>query len=153
MSTTRKDIKNLAEAYCKIYECGCQDAQPQPAIANVPGQALVATNIPTSGTDQADRSEQTREMVMTNLVNINNKAAELVKNMETALQSGEGVEEWVSEKIAVAHSMISTISDYYKKFDNKLPINSINATGLQLQPSTIAANFPVKPMADVIASF
>lgn len=144
-------MKSLSEAYGSIYECGCQDTPPLPqqsiSVASTP------VSIPTSGVDQADRSAQAREMVMTNLVNINNKAAELVKNMETALQSGEGVEEWVSEKIAVAHSMISTISDYYKKFDNNLPIHSINTTGLQLQPSTIAANFPVKQMADVIASF
>lgn len=151
MSTTRKDIRSLAEAYCRIYECGCQDAANAAApIGIAPMQANV---IPTSGQSQADTSEQAHEMVMTNLVNINNKAAELVKHMNTALQSGQGVEEWVSEKIAVAHSMISTISDYYQKYADNLPINSINSTGLQLQPSTIAANFPVKQMADVIASF
>lgn len=157
MSTTRKDIKCLSEAYKSIYECGCQDSpamtQPITPVSSV--LAVEPSMQPTTNTvaDQGDRTEQTRDMVLNNIVNINNKAAELVKNIQNALQAGEGIEEWVSEKIAVAAHLVGTISDYYMKYKDGLPINSINTTGLQLQPSTIAANFPVKPMADVIASF
>lgn len=152
MYTTRKDLQNLSEAYMSIYECGCQDNGPAAVQINPIPTTAQPPNMP-NGSGEGDKSEQAREMVMTNLVNINNKAAELVKNMQRALETGVGVEEWVSEKIAVAHSMISTISDYYMKYTDNLPINSINSTGLQLQPSTIAANFPVKAMQDVIASF
>lgn len=114
------DRYNLAEAYNTVRECECQHAMTQ-------------NNIQNSDEDRVD-------MILNNLVVLNNKTAELVSSIQAAVNSGEGIEEWVSEKIAVASSMIGSINDYYAKFGN----NAANAapTGLNLQPSTMAANFP-----------
>ena len=81
-------------------------------------------------------SEERVDMILNNLVLLNNKTAELVNSIQTAVDSGEGVEEWVSEKIAVAASMIGSINDFYAKFKHS------PSTGLNLQPSTMAASFP-----------
>ena len=111
------DRYNLAEAYNTVRECECQHANNQADIEN--------------------SSEERLDMILNNLVVLNNKTAELVKSIQTATDSGEGVEQWVSEKIAVASSMIGSITDYYAKF------NTPQTTGLNLQPSTMAASFPL----------
>ena len=111
------DRYNLAEAYNTVRECECQHANNQADIEN--------------------SSEERLDMILNNLVVLNNKTAELVKSIQTAADNGEGVEQWVSEKIAVASSMIGSITDYYAKF------NTPQTTGLNLQPSTMAASFPL----------
>lgn len=96
MHIKNKDRYLIAEAYNTVKECECNHAAAQNAASN--------------------SSEERVDMVINNLVNLNNKAAELVRTIQTAVDSGEGIEEWASEKIAVAASMITSINDYYAKF-------------------------------------
>lgn len=120
MHIRNTDRYNLAEAYNSVRECECSHMAATNAVSN--------------------SSEERVEMILNNLVNLNNKTAELVQSIQAAVDSGEGIEEWASEKIAVAASMIGSINDYYAKF--KAGSNSSN--GLNLQPSTMAASFPLK---------
>jgi hypothetical protein len=111
------DRYSLAEAYNAVRDCECQHAADM-------------NNIENSADERVD-------MILNNLVVLNNKTAELVTSIQAALESGEGIDQWVSEKIAVAASMIGAITDYYAKYNTP-------STGLNLQPSTLAANFPPK---------
>lgn len=117
MHIKNTDRYNLAEAYAQVRECECQHANAMQGVQ--------------------DSSEERIDMIINNLVLLNNKTAELVKSIQVSVDSGEGVEEWVSEKIAVAASMIGSINDYYAKYQNAAP------TGLNLQPSTMASSFPL----------
>jgi len=112
------DRYSLAEAYTKVQDCECQHATSQQNITN--------------------SSEERIDMILNNLVTLNNKTAELVKSIQSAVDSGEGVDEWASEKIAVAASMISSVNDYFAKFNN----NTLSK--LNLEPSTAAINIPMK---------
>lgn len=96
MHIKNKDRHLIAEAYNSVRECECNHTAAQNSVNN--------------------SSDERVEMVINNLVNLNNKAAELVRTIQTAVDSGEGIEEWASEKIAVATSMIGSINDYYAKF-------------------------------------
>jgi len=120
MHIRNTDRYSLAEAYNTVKECECQHSN--------------------NNANTANSAEDRTEMILNNLVNLNNKAAELVKSVQMAVDTGEGVEEWVSEKIAVAASMISSINDYYAKFKN----DTNSPSGLNLQPSTVATSFPLK---------
>lgn len=126
MHIRNTDRYNLAEAYTSVRECECQ-------------HAAATTSTHNSSEDRVD-------MILNNLVNLNNKAAELVHTMQDAVNGGEEVEEWVSEKIAVAANMIGTINDYYAKFKNNAqPATAMQGSaGLNLQPSTVASSFPLK---------
>ena len=117
MHIRNTDRLNLAEAYTQVRDCECQHANSQQ--------------------DTENSSEERIDMILNNLVLLNNKTAELVTSIQAAVDSGEGVEQWVSEKIAVAASMIGSINDYYAKFQTTAP------TGLNLQPSTMASSFPL----------
>ena len=94
----------MAEAYEQVKECECQHANTMTGIHNSDDERI--------------------DMILNNLVLLNNKTAELVSSIQTAVESGEGVDEWVSEKIAVATSMIGNINDYYAKFKNSAPIGT-----------------------------
>lgn len=118
MHIQNTDRYNLAAAYNLVRECECQHSAAMSNIEN--------------------SSEERVDMILNNLVLLNNKTAELVNTVQIAVDSGEGVEEWVSEKIAVAASMIGNITDYYAKFKQ-----TTQTTGLNLQPSTMAASFPL----------
>ncbi len=114
MRIKNNDRYNLIEAYNLVRECECQHAAQEV-------------------------SEDRIEMIINNLVVLNNKTAELVKSIQTSVDSGEEIEQWVSEKIAVAADMIGNITDYYAKFSTQ----GQGQTGLNLQPSTMAASFPL----------
>ena len=132
MRIKNTDRRTLVEAYNSIRECECQ---------------------PQGVTSQSSQANSERvDMIINNLVVLNNKTADLVKYVQAAIDNGEEIEEWVSEKIAVATNSISNINDYYIKYSNnqQQQIASLmggptsNATGLNLQPSTMAASFPLK---------
>lgn len=116
MHIKNSDRQSLAEAYRAVVECECQHSCNQHDINN--------------------SSEERIDMILNNLVVLNNKTAELVKLIQTATEGGEGIDEWISEKIAVAASMIGSITDYYAKFNSK-------NGGLNLEPMTAAINMPV----------
>jgi len=118
MSIKTTDRFSLAEAYTQVQDCECQHAAAQQDINN--------------------SSEERIDMILNNLVNLNNKAASLVKTIQNAVDSGEDIDEWASEKIAVAASMIGGVSDYFAKFSN-----STNTRGLKLEPTTTAINIPL----------
>lgn len=128
MHIKNKDRYLLAEAYTAVRECECQHANNMNDIQN--------------------SSEERIDMILNNLVLLNNKAAELVGTVQTAIDSGEGIDEWVSEKIAVALSMIGNITDYYAKFKNSelstMPVNNIMSTrssiGIKLPVTNATAN-------------
>ena len=132
MRIKNTDRRTLIEAYNSMKECECQ----QQGAINQPSQA----------------NNERVDMIINNLVVLNNKTAELVKYIQTAIDSGEEIEEWVSEKIAVATNSISNINDYYIKYSNpqQQQVASLmggaasTTTGLNLQPSTLAASFPLK---------
>ena len=108
------------------------------------------------GVNNSSNDEDRIDMILNNLVNINNKSAELVQSLQVASNNGEEVEEWVAEKIAVVNSMIGSINDYYVKYNNTsaATVTQLEPTnGLNLQPSTVANSFPIKKMPAVIASF
>lgn len=104
MSLQNKDRYSLAEAYNQVKECECQHADTMKNIQN--------------------SSEERVDMILNNLVNLNNKAAELVGLIQTSIDAGEGIDEWVSEKIAVATSMIGNINDYYAKYNSAFSGNA-----------------------------
>ena len=114
------DRYSLVEAYNAVKECECQHAAAMK--------------------DVEDSSEERIDMILNNLVVLNNKTAELVTSIQSSIDSGENVDQWVSEKIAVAASMIGSIADYYAKYSTP----ATNPTGLNLQPSTVSASFPLK---------
>lgn len=117
MHIRNKDRYSIIEAYNTVRECECQHANTQ------------------------DNSDDRIDMILNNLVNLNNKSAELVTTIQTAMDSGEGIEEWVSEKIAVATSMIGSINDYYAKFkETSNPVISLpNLIGnMSATPATVA---------------
>lgn len=124
MRIKTNDRFSLAEAYNKVQECECQHMAAQ--------------------TNAANSSDERTDMVLNNLVNLNNKAAELVSTIQTAVDSGEGIDEWVSEKIAVAASMIGSINDYYTKFKttspSKIAMPSMNQSPMS---NTIAVKIPM----------
>lgn len=117
MHIKNTDRYSIAEAYTKVQECECQHA--------------------TSKQNISDSSEERIDMILNNLVTLNNKTAELVKSIQSAVDSGEGVDEWASEKIAVAASMIGSVNDYFAKFNNN------TFSKLDLEPSTAAINIPM----------
>lgn len=119
MRIKTKDRYSIAEAYTKVQECECQ-AQSQQA------------------------SPERTDMILNNLVNLNNKAAELVSSIQQAVDSGEDIDEWVSEKIAVATNMIGTINDYYAKFKQN---NTMNATPISMSSMSPLNNVDSNPIA------
>ena len=122
MHIRNKDRYSIIEAYNTVRECECQHTNNQNAVSN--------------------NSDDRIDMILNNLVNLNNKSAELVTTIQAAIDSGEGVEEWVSEKIAVATSMIGSINDYYAKFKQTTdPVISIpNLIGnMSATPATVAS--------------
>ena len=136
MQYKKTNIRSLSQAYALVQEHGC----------NCSEISLKTTS--------DSSSEDKNEMIINNLVNINNKSAEIVQTLNLAFEQEEEIDEWVSEKIAIANHMIGTINDYLIKYKTTSPATALTNTGLQLQPSTISANFPIKTnMPDVIASF
>ena len=109
MYLKNKDRYLLADAYTAVRECECQHNASQTTVNNSADERI--------------------DMILNNLVVLNNKTAELVGTVQTAVDSGEGVEQWASEKIAVATSMIGSICDYYAKFKEN-EVSTISIGGL-----------------------
>ena len=150
MNIKNQDRYSLVEAYKKVQECDCQQSSAA-GLNSISQQVMQAMGI-NSSSNEEDRVN----MVLNNLVNINNKSAELVQSLQIASNNGEEIEEWVAEKIAVVNSMIGSINDYYVKYNNTAAasITQLEPTnGLNLQPSTVANSFPIKKMPAVMASF
>jgi hypothetical protein len=150
MNIKNQDRYSLVEAYKKVQECDCQQGGAA-SLNSIPQQVLRAM-----GVDTSSNEEDRIDMILNNLVNINNKSAELVQALQVASNNGEEVEEWVAEKIAVVNSMIGSINDYYVKYSNTAATTTTQiepTNGLNLQPSTVANSFPIKKMPAVIASF
>jgi hypothetical protein len=118
MRIKTKDRYSIAEAYTKVQECECQ-AQSQQS------------------------SPERTDMILNNLVNLNNKAAELVSSIQRAVDSGEDVDEWVSEKIAVAANMIGTINDYYAKYKQQPNVNAAPVSMSSLSPLNSVDSNPI----------
>lgn len=151
MNIKNQDRYSLVEAYKKVQECDCQQQSGVSNLNSMPQQIMQAMGIGTS-----NQEEDRIDMILNNLVNINNKSAELVQALQVASNNGEEVEEWVAEKIAVVNSMIGSINDYYVKYSNTAAATAPQlepTNGLNLQPSTVANSFPIKKMPAVIASF
>lgn len=150
MSIKNQDRYSLVEAYKKVQECDCQQGGAA-SLNSIPQQIMQAMGIGSS-----NQEEDRVDMILNNLVNINNKSAELVQSLQIASNNGEEIEEWVAEKIAVVNSMIGSINDYYVKYNNTAAATATQlepTNGLNLQPSTVANSFPIKKMPAVIASF
>lgn len=118
MRIKTKDRYSIAEAYTKVQECECQSQSHQ-------------------------SSPERTDMVLNNLVNLNNKAAELVSCIQIAVDSGEDIDEWVSEKIAVAANMIGTINDYYAKFKQQSSVNASPISMTSLSPLNSVDSNPI----------
>jgi len=150
MNIKNQDRYSLFEAYKKVQECDCQQSGAT-SLNSISQQVLQAM-----GVNNSSNEEDRIDMILNNLVNINNKSAELVQALQVASNNGEDVEEWVAEKIAVVNSMIGSINDYYVKYNNSAAatVTQLEPTnGLNLQPSTVATSFPIKKMPTVMASF
>ena len=150
MNIKNQDRYSLVEAYKKVQECDCQQGGAT-SLNSISQQVMQAM-----GVNSSSNEEDRIDMVLNNLVNINNKSAELVQSLQVAANNGEEIEEWVAEKIAVVNSMIGSINDYYVKYNNAAAatVTQLEPTnGLNLQPSTVANSFPIKKMPAVMASF
>lgn len=132
MHIKNSDRYSLAEAYTAVRECECQHADSMSHLQN--------------------SSEERVDMILNNLVVLNNKAAELVSTIQVAIDSGEGIDEWVSEKIAVATSMIGSITDYYAKFkQNNVSVLSVGSLA-NLSKGISAANSIPAPNTPMVGS-
>jgi hypothetical protein len=145
MYTRNSDRYSLIEAYNNIRECECQAAMHSPLNASL-----------------ADDNEEKIDMVLNNLVNINNKSAELVKSIQNAINANQDIEQWVTEKIAVVADTISNLTDYYVKYKDVAPAsnntniqaNMPSTASLKLEPMTVAASFPLNTnMPPMVTSF
>ena len=118
MRIKNNDRYSLAEAYTKVQECECQAQNQQ-------------------------TSPERTDMILNNLVNLNNKAAELVSSIQQAVDSGEDIDEWVSEKIAVATNMIGTINDYYAKFKQNTSMSAAPTSMSSMSPLNNVDSNPI----------
>lgn len=139
MRIKTQDRHLLSEAYNKMHE---NDINLSQSIA--------------IASDCSDCSDcEKTDMVINNLINLNHKSAELVQIMQDITEEGIDIEQWVSEKIAIAAYSLGSILDYYAKYKSQVAGISMDSqeepeqeleikTGLKLEPSTLAASFPLK---------
>jgi hypothetical protein len=145
MGTKNSDRYSLIEAYRNIKECECNQMAAATNPASISGISIHSVD--------SGEEEEKVDMVMNNLININNKTAELVQSMQNALNANENIEQWVSEKLAVVANTIGTIADYYAKYktvasggigSNIQQPTMPSSASLKLEPMTVATSFPLK---------
>lgn len=139
-----KDRHLLSEAYNTLYENTLSS-----------GQSVQSISITSSSSSSECKDCEKTDMVLNNLVNLNHKSAELVQIIQNVTEEGADIEQWVSEKIAIAAYSLGSILDYYAKYKTQVAGISMGdqeeeeqdvgiKTGLRLEPSTMAASFPLK---------